>query len=1018
MGNQSRSHFVPATSAFVTLSMCLTVASAARAQGERIAQMVHTSWSGRDGAPQGITAMAQTPDGVLWIGGYGGLFQFDGVAFEPFRPPTGSPSLAASTIRFLFVSKTGDLWLFPFHGPPARIHHGEVRTYGRVDGEPLEVLGHAQESSDGTLWAVLNERHLIQLGSDDAWHQVPDPLQETGHISKLFIDSKDTQWVIENNVLYRRPHGQTAFAATRTEVFGPAKIVEDRDHTLWVLGQGPGPANARTLQHVNQIGQPLVAPKVDAAVFDVLLAADDSLWISRQDAGLRRFSRPEMSPGSSDWPSADAADVYVLKGGIAGFGELLLKDRDDNIWLGGMGGLDRFEHADLVPAMSDAKVGIWFTCVDTDGEVWIGEGGGALFAFKNGRLHEVQRGESATNLFCGADGRVYFLRESGIAVLRDGHVRHLPLLSGFGRHGDDYLFLGVEDEPNGDVIAAVGGAAGHGLFRYEKGRWSPFLSDRALPEVSAMLNVPGSGLYVGFTGDADHVGRVRANALEMLSVPIRPVGFAHTSHGVVAYGLKGIALERDGRFHVLSFQHPEQGTLVTGLVESRNKDLWLTGARGVVRIPAADVRAATADWSHAVSSMNLREGDFVGPDVLLLFRHSAHIDRTGRLWFSMLNGVVSADPDHLGRPREPPQLSIRAITADGQALSAKATLSPDTQYVDVKYFGLDLSHPRDVVYRYRLAGLNTAWLDAGDRTDAIYTHLRPGQYTFQVMASNGNDVWTTPVSSVTFTILPHVYQRGWFQLILLLLGASAAWAAGYQRVRSITNVTRIRAEERADERVRIARELHDTLLQGVQGLLLSFHVAAEKVPSDHESKRALEKALATADRIILEGRNRVTRLRSDHLTDAELTPALECFANDLDVDGAVHFVVERRGGAERLENQVVDEVFSIAREAMTNAFRHAHASRVVVELDYGMREFGMSCRDNGRGFNVEGVFAEATNGHFGIRGMAERAKNIGATISCRSAPQQGTDVIVVLPARRAYVRPPGFRRWLRQGHAS
>jgi signal transduction histidine kinase len=231
-------------------------------------------------------------------------------------------------------------------------------------------------------------------------------------------------------------------------------------------------------------------------------------------------------------------------------------------------------------------------------------------------------------------------------------------------------------------------------------------------------------------------------------------------------------------------------------------------------------------------------------------------------------------------------------------------------------------------------------------------------------------------------------------------------------------VTRIRAEERADERVRIARDLHDTLLQGVQGLLLSFHVAAEKAPSDHESKRALEKALATADRIILEGRNRVTRLRSDHLTDAELTPSLECFANDLDVDGAVHFVVERRGGAERLENQVVDEVVSIAREAMTNAFRHAHASRVQVELDYGTREFGMSCRDNGRGFNVESVLAEAPNGHFGIRGMAERAKSIGATFSCRSAPQEGTDVIVVLPARRAYVRRPGLRRWLRRDRAS
>jgi signal transduction histidine kinase len=224
----------------------------------------------------------------------------------------------------------------------------------------------------------------------------------------------------------------------------------------------------------------------------------------------------------------------------------------------------------------------------------------------------------------------------------------------------------------------------------------------------------------------------------------------------------------------------------------------------------------------------------------------------------------------------------------------------------------------------------------------------------------------------------------------------------------------VRAEERAEERIRIARDLHDTLLQGIQGLLLTFHVAAQKVPPDHESRSALEKALSTADRIILEGRNRVTRLRSDHLTDAELIPSLECFASDLNGEGAVEWVVERRGGTDRLENQVVDEIFSIAREAMTNSFRHAQASRMTVELDYGTREFKVSCRDNGKGFNADDVLAGATAGHWGLRGMAERAKNIGATFSCRSAPAEGTEITIALPARRAYVRPSRFRRWLRR----
>jgi signal transduction histidine kinase len=218
------------------------------------------------------------------------------------------------------------------------------------------------------------------------------------------------------------------------------------------------------------------------------------------------------------------------------------------------------------------------------------------------------------------------------------------------------------------------------------------------------------------------------------------------------------------------------------------------------------------------------------------------------------------------------------------------------------------------------------------------------------------------------------------------------------------------AEERADERIRIARELHDTLLQGVQGLLLSFHVAAQKVPAGHESKEALEKALTTADRIILEGRNRVTRLRSENLTDGELKPSIEAVAADLNDAAEVNFTVERAGGSDALQEHVLDEVFCIAREALTNAFRYSEASRIVVKLDYRKREFRLTCRDNGRGFDADTLRANNTNGHWGLRGMAERAERIGASFRWTSAPGSGTEVQVTVPARRAYVRPSRFRR--------
>jgi ligand-binding sensor domain-containing protein len=259
----------------------------------------HTSWTGRDGAPQGIFALAQTPDGILWINSYAGLFTFDGVNFDTFHQKPGSPPLPGGALGFLFVSKAGDLWVFPFHGPAIRIHQGVVRIYDRVQGEGLFSLFYAQEDSNGALCAVLNERHLVRLGSDDIWHQVEDPVQASGDISKLFIDSNDTLWVIQNEELYRRSKDETGFTATGVHVFGPARIAESRDHTLWVVGVGPGPAGARNLQHVDETGQKFFAPRVEGQVDQILSAQDSSLWVSTNE-GLQRFAADALAGDHSE----------------------------------------------------------------------------------------------------------------------------------------------------------------------------------------------------------------------------------------------------------------------------------------------------------------------------------------------------------------------------------------------------------------------------------------------------------------------------------------------------------------------------------------------------------------------------------------------------------------------------------------------------------------------------------------------------------------------------------------------
>ena len=276
------------------------------------------------------------------------------------------------------------------------------------------------------------------------------------------------------------------------------------------------------------------------------------------------------------------------------------------------------------------------------------------------------------------------------------------------------------------------------------------------------------------------------------------------------------------------------------------------------------------------------EGDFAGLTLKYFSGATAARDANGNLWFvTRSNGVFRVDPSRRTSSIQPPIVSIRSIEADRVPLGANRTLAPRPQTLEIHYFGVHLTAPERTTYRYRLAGLEETWQEAGARTEALYTRLGPGTYTFHVMASSGNDVWTKPVSSGTFVVLPSFYQTGWFRLSCVVVALALIFGIFTLRVRALTRAIRTRAEERADERIRIARELHDTLLQGVQGLLLNFHVAAQKIAPDDASRGMLERSLATADRIIIEGRNRVSNLRCEKLTDAELVASIENVGNDL-----------------------------------------------------------------------------------------------------------------------------------------
>jgi signal transduction histidine kinase len=992
--------------ALTILSALILWSTALQAQIQPISRMVHMSWSGHEGAPQGIIAMAQTPDGILWIAGVGGLHTFDGVSFAPFRLPEATGRFFSQTFHFLFVSRNGDLWAFGYHGAPGQIHNGTLRIYDRADGASIDNLTYPQQGPDDRIWAVLNERQLVRLDADGIWRKMPTPGGGHSHVTMLFIDPDGTTWVVADSRLYRQPSHARTLEPTSVYVYGPCSLRRGFHHDLWISSSGPATARrpARHLQHLDNNGDPIPVSDIREGLNEALPEADGSLWalttgnillhLREEDLQTQRLLKAAQYPDRTTLDASAEAD----------WSHAVVRGSDGSLWIGGMGGLEQFTRASLVQAIPGAMIGTWSNCIDAAGTLWISSPNKLLYRLGNTPSLQLFA-RDALDLYCSADGTVLFQESHGLSVLRGDRIVHLPAIPGLHGFLNDYIITGAAQIEKGTILAAVaGGAIGRSLWMFQDGRWQQFLSGQEMPEVAAIYGDGSGRILLGFRG-SDTIGAIEGGALRrvMTGQPGlgNAMGFTNTTYGLFAYGLNGIALEGKADFHTLSFARPENAASTTGLVEARDGDLWINSAAGIVRIESSEIRQAIADPRHEIISNDIQEGDIVGPAFPRLFSCAAHRDSGGRLWFSTLNGIVSVDASSVKAP-PPPLLSIRSIRGDSSGISQKGTFPPNIGILAIDYVGVDYRNPMHVSYRYRLDGYDNAWQDAGSRTEAIYTHLRPGQYRFEVVARNSYGVWTAPVVSAWFRVLPRFYQQIPFQIFCGIVLAMLMWLAIRARLRSEAAVIRERAEERANERISIARDLHDTLLQGVQGLLLTFHAAAERVPENHESKRVLERALSTADRIILEGRDRVKGLRGQDLSGDEFCVALRTLGDDLNTSGAIRYSVSCQESRYTLTPHIASEVFLIAREAVLNAFRHAQASTVTVRIHYGSRDFSLECYDDGKGFDPESPYKQSGPGHWGLRGMAERAERLRAKFKIRSHPGRGTSVMLTLRAQRAY----------------
>jgi signal transduction histidine kinase len=340
------------------------------------------------------------------------------------------------------------------------------------------------------------------------------------------------------------------------------------------------------------------------------------------------------------------------------------------------------------------------------------------------------------------------------------------------------------------------------------------------------------------------------------------------------------------------------------------------------------------------------------------------------------------------------------------------TLPAATSNIEIDFAVLSFADPKAVSVRYMLEGYDAGWIDPGARRQAFYTNLPRGDYRFRVIAANADGAWNRAGAAVSFEIPPTFFQSYWFLALCVALTLLLCWLAYRLRMAQVASRIRTRLEERMGERERIARELHDTLLQSVQGLVLRFQSVAHRMAPGDPSRAHLESALNRADEVIVEGRNRVRDLRAGDNSGDPLANLQELAdAAGFDPPIPIRIVVE--GRPRQVHPLVAAEIRTLAGEALFNIARHARANSVDVAITYGDRQLGVQIRDDGVGIAPSVLAQGSKDGHFGLIGMRERAERIGGALSIDSGAGKGTDVILTLTARHAYAEPShGWRSHL------
>jgi signal transduction histidine kinase/ligand-binding sensor domain-containing protein len=993
-----------------------------------VSQYAHTAWKIRDGFPKGyIEAMAQTPDGYLWLGTEFGLIRFDGVRNVPWQPPSGQ-RLPSNAVRALLTGRDGSLWIGTRKGL-ASWKDGKLTEYAELAGQDVYSI---LEDREGAIWIGVFARPVGRLcairGTTIQCHG------EDGSLglgpTSLYEDSQGNLWVGTSDGLWKwKPTEPTLFPMPGPDPGVYALLEGDNGEIL--LGSRHG-----LLRFIDGRVGPSPVEGGDVLAPHLLRDRDGGLWIGTLH-GLLHMHKGHI-------------DSYAQFDGLSG-NEItaLLEDREGSVWIATIDGLDRFREF-AIPTIFSAQGlpdSTLSSVVATRDGIWVG-GSGGLSRWKDGEITTYRKQRHVTELVThNADratrSQVHEVFDSGLqadsieSLGKDDRDRLWVSTAQGIAHLENGRFVPVREVAGGQFQAIAADRTGdvwisnqtEGLIhvRHEKVAeriaWSTFGAN--LIAASLMPDGVDGGIWLGFfQGGVAYFkdGQVRATFGPRDGLGNGRVASLYLDDGGTLWAATegGLSRLRNGGIATLTVSNGLPCDAVHWVAEDDTRSFWLGTACGVVRVARPELDAWASDTKRRINTTVFDSTDGVR-SAAIADAYSPHVAKTadGKLWFVTHDGVSVVDPRSLRVNKLSPPVHVEQIVADRKTYEASSQLRlpPLVRDLQIDYTALSFVAPEKMLFRYKLEGRDRDWQDAGNRRQAFYTDLDPGNYRFRVIACNNSGVWNEEGATLDFSIAPAYWQTNWFRALCVAVFIALLWALYRLRLRQIAQGFNARLEERVGERTRIARDLHDTLLQSFQGLLLRFQTVYELLPTrPTEAKKVLESAIDQTAQAINEGRDAVQGLRASTVETNDLAVAITRLGEELAAEAgdqtAAGMRVEVEGEPRTLQPIVRDEVYRIASEALRNAFRHAEAKQIEVELRYDVRQLRLRIRDDGKGIDREHLSAEGRAGHFGLHGMRERARLMGGKLTIWTAPGSGTEIELSVPAAHAYVASaaPG-RSW-------